>query len=116
VVEDEPVVRRYVVTLLEGLKYTVRAVSNGEAALEALGRMEHIDLLLFGVVLPGHFSGPRLAQEIVRRRPEIRVVFMSGYAEDVRWAEGSSWPIDALLHKPFRKASLARKIRATLDA
>jgi CheY-like chemotaxis protein len=116
VVEDEPAVRRFVVTLLEGLGYVVLAVADGEEALAVLNEMETVDLLLSDVVLPGAFSGPRLAKELGRRRPQLKVLLMSGYADDVLSSERSRWPSEALLHKPVRKIDLARKIRAALDA
>jgi CheY-like chemotaxis protein len=115
VVEDETALRRFVVTLLEELGYAVLAVADGEQALAALNGEEPLDLLLSDVVLPGQLSGPRLAKRIEERRPGIKVLFMSGYAEDVRSKEGSLWPNHGLLNKPFRRADLARMVRATLD-
>jgi len=115
VVEDEAALSRFVVTLLEGLGYAVVAVSDGEQAIAALNGAEPIDLLLSDVVLPGDLSGPRLAQEIEKRRPAVKVLFMSGYAEDFHSNEGSLWPGCDLLHKPFRKIELARAVRDTLD-
>ncbi len=115
VVEDEAALRRFVVTLLEELGYAVLAVADGEQALAALNGEQPLDLLLSDVVLPGQLSGPRLAKRIEERRPGVKVLFMSGYAEDVRSKEGSLWPNHGLLNKPFRRADLARSVRATLD-
>jgi len=114
-VEDEAALRRFVVALLEELGYAVTAVADGEQALAALnGSDGSLDLLLSDVVLPGKLSGPRLANRIKRERPDIKVLLMSGYAEDVRSKEGS-WPDYELLCKPFHKDDLARTIRTTLD-
>jgi len=115
VVEDEAALRRFVVALLEELGYAVLAVANGEEALAALnGSDGPLHMLLSDVVLPGALSGPRLASRIKRELPDIKVLLMSGYAEDVRSKEGS-WPDYELLCKPFHKDDLARKIRTTLD-
>jgi len=115
VVEDETALRRFVVTLLEELGYAVVAVADGEQALATLDEAESLDLLLSDVILPGKFSGPQLAKQLEMKRPEIRVLFMSGYAEAIRSKEGPLWPNHELLKKPFRKAELARAVRATLD-
>jgi len=114
-VEDEAALRRFVVALLEELGYAVTAAADGEEALAALnGSDDSLDLLLSDVVLPGNLSGPRLASRIKKERPDIKVLLMSGYAEDVRSQEGS-WPDYELLCKPFHKDDLARRIRITLD-
>jgi signal transduction histidine kinase/CheY-like chemotaxis protein len=116
VVEDEVALRRFVLTQLEQLGYAVIAVADGEQALASLdGAEQPLDLLLSDVVLPGRFSGFRLADRIKQRCPGIKVLFMSGYAEDVHSKEGSPWPNHELLRKPFHTADLARKIRTTLD-
>jgi CheY-like chemotaxis protein len=114
-VEDEAALRKFVVTLLEELGYAVVAVADGEQALAALDEAESLDLLLSDVVLPGNLSGPQLAKQIETKRPEIKVLFMSGYAEAIRSEEGPLWPNHELLKKPFRKAELAWAVRATID-
>ena len=67
-------------------------------------------------VLPGGINGRALADEVKRRRPGIKVIFLSGYTENAIVHHGR---LDAgvhLLHKPFRKADLARKVRTALDS
>jgi nitrogen-specific signal transduction histidine kinase/CheY-like chemotaxis protein len=116
VVEDDRDVRAMTVTLLESLGYKVFWAEDGESAHSVLQREDHIDLLLSDVVLPGDVSGPKIAEAALRRRPELKVLFMSGYAEDVvrRQASGSASDID-LLPKPFRRGDLARKVRETIE-
>ena len=116
VVEDDRDVRAMTVTLLESLGYKVFWAADGESAHSVLQREDHIDLLLSDVVLPGDVSGPKIAEAALRRRPELKVLFMSGYAEDVvrRQASGSASDID-LLPKPFRRGDLARKVRETIE-
>lgn len=119
VVEDDPDVRRLSVTLLSAMGYTVHEAEDGESALAVIMSDRHIDLLLSDVVLPGDMSGPEIAEAAVARRPDLRVMFMSGYAEDVvrRDREGQKRTIDAdLLTKPFTRAQLAQKVRVALGA
>ncbi|MEN8194986.1 MAG: PAS domain-containing protein, partial [Pseudomonadota bacterium] len=117
VVEDDPDVRRLTVTLLSAMGYTVLEAEDGETAMLLIHSDRHIDLLLSDVVLPGDMSGPAIAEAAVAKRPDLRVMFMSGYAEDVirRDREGADTAIDAdLLTKPFTCAQLAQKVKAAM--
>jgi PAS domain S-box-containing protein len=117
VVEDDPDVRRLTVTLLSAMGYTVLEAEDGESALPLILGDRHIDLLLSDVVLTGDMSGPAIAEAALTRRPDLRVMFMSGYAEDVirRDREGGDKAIDAdLLTKPFTRAQLAQKVKAAM--
>ena len=108
-------VRALAVALLSDLGYEVLDAANGESALAILDERPAIDLLFTDVVLPGGMSGPRLAEQVKRRRPEVEALFMSGYTDNAIIGQG---PLDArveLLNKPFPKAVLARKVRAVLD-
>lgn len=119
VVEDDPDVRRLTVTLLSAMGYTVFEAEDGEAAMPLIRGGRHIDLLLSDVVLTGGMSGPDIAEAALVTRPDIRVMFMSGYAEDVirRDREGREKAIDAdLLTKPFTRAQLAQKVKAAMGA
>ncbi|HEX6251903.1 MAG TPA: ATP-binding protein [Gemmatimonadaceae bacterium] len=96
--------------------YNVIQAGNGSEALE-LSR-EHIGpihLLVTDLVMPG-LSGPALADELVAQRPDIRVLFMSGYAESAVAAGGRLRRGAAFIAKPFTPDVLAREVRATLDA
>ncbi len=117
VVEDDPDVRRLTVTLLSAMGYTVLEAEDGESALPLIHSDRHIDLLLSDVVLTGDMSGPAIAEAALVKRPDLRVMFMSGYAEDVirRDREGRGKVIDAdLLTKPFTRAQLAQKVKVAM--
>ncbi|MBE9554002.1 MAG: PAS domain-containing protein [Proteobacteria bacterium] len=119
VVEDDPDVRRLVVTLLSAMGHTVLEAEDGETAMPLILGDRHIDLLLSDVVLPGEMSGPAIAEAAVAKRPDLRVMFMSGYAEDVirRDREGVEKAVNAdLLTKPFTRAQLAQKVKIAMGA
>ncbi|MBW2691532.1 MAG: response regulator [Deltaproteobacteria bacterium] len=116
VLEDEPALRRLVATHLENLGYAVVSVANGEEALSEIESMESIDLLLSDVMLPGGLSGREVATEMNRRRPEVKILLMSGYAKEILTDEDPLGSGDALLNKPFQLTELARKVREMLDA
>ena len=93
--------------------YTVICADNGEDALEVLDRGEHIDLLISDVVMPG-MDGPTMVREARKSRPDVPVLFMSGYAEEQL---RNSIDIDnvAFLAKPFSVQALAEAARRALD-
>jgi two-component system, cell cycle sensor histidine kinase and response regulator CckA len=111
VVEDEEVVRNVCVRILERLGYRVLQASNGaDAIVLAHGYGDRIDLLLTDVVMPG-MNGSDLSAQLVLHRPEMKVLFTSGYTEDtiVRRAvldDGVSF-----IGKPYSPGGLARKVR-----
>jgi PAS domain S-box-containing protein len=115
VVEDDDQVRTVVSKGLPRLGYEVLVVRNAEEALALVDKHPgRIDLLLTDVVMPG-LSGPQLADRLAQRRPETRVVFMSGYPEAQDPALGFSLNGRSYLQKPFALAELAEKIRLALD-
>jgi PAS domain S-box-containing protein len=115
VVEDAAAVRRVAVNTLRGLGYHVLQAENGNAALAIVEGPEHIDLLFTDVIMPGGMSGVDLVREARKRRPDLRVLFTSGYSND--FVRRKSDPIvDApLLGKPYRSQRLARTVREILD-
>jgi CheY-like chemotaxis protein len=115
VVEDEPAVRELVISLLEELDYEVDGAGDGVEGLAILDATEHVDLLLSDVVLPGGMSGVQLSREVKQRRPEVRILLMSGYAAGTLKKEGRLDPGVELLPKPFQQIDLARKVREVLD-
>ncbi|MGZ3475403.1 MAG: ATP-binding protein, partial [Polyangiales bacterium] len=111
VIEDEVPLRRILAVMLEDRGYRVFAAEGPEHALE-IARDQEIDLVLTDVVMP-RASGPELAAKIALLRPNARVLYMSGYAEErllSRTSAGVDW-----LPKPFGAEELARKIRGILD-
>ncbi len=115
VVEDEEGVRELLRRLLVQRGYHVLEARHGkDALLEAERHREPIDLLLTDVVMPA-MSGVALAAELRERRPELRVLFMSGYTEEEIVRRGDGGPGLRLLRKPFAGDELARAVRAALD-
>jgi two-component system, cell cycle sensor histidine kinase and response regulator CckA len=115
-VEDEPLVRELASTILQAQGYTVLAASNGE---EALGTIQTasatIDLLITDVVMPG-MRGKALAEQVARMYPDIKVLFISGYATDAIAQHGQLAPGTHFLSKPFTRTAFARKVREVLES
>jgi len=116
VVEDDSLVRGYVVRQLQALGYKVIEAEHGPAALAKLETSANVDLLFTDVVMPKGMSGFDLAAEVRRQRPGLKILFTSGYAEDTIIPYGKLDSGTRLLPKPYRKVDLAREIRAILDA
>ena len=115
VVEDDPRVRRVSVRRLQELGYTVIEADSGPAALSVLDRGEPIDLLFTDVVMAGCMTGIDLAREAGRRRPGLKTLFTSGYAEPSVIERGLPTADSAWLGKPHGVAELQVKIRQLLD-
>jgi CheY-like chemotaxis protein len=114
VVEDDAMVRDFVVRQLDRLGYRALAAAKGAEALALIDRGDHIDLMLTDVMLAGGMSGKQLAFEADLRRPGLKVLYMSGYAENAILHHGRLDPDVALLSKPFRAADLERAIREAI--
>jgi len=113
-VEDEEPVLELARRLLRMHGYRVLSAPNGRMALQ-IGR-EHstpIHLLITDVVMPG-MKGPELAQQVMALHPDIKVLFMSGYSEEVFFHKGALEPNMAFLHKPFNSSTLSEKVREIL--
>jgi PAS domain S-box-containing protein len=115
VVEDEAAVRAFTVEVLEDLGYRVLAAEDAEAGLMLLEGAPEVDLLLTDVVLAGGVNGRQLADEAVRRRPALRVLFMTGYTRNAIIHNGRLDEGVQLISKPFTVASLGRKARQVMD-
>ncbi|QFU16323.1 hybrid sensor histidine kinase/response regulator [Microvirga thermotolerans] len=112
-VEDEPRVRRVTLARLQGLGYNVLDAAHGPAAVALLDRHQDIDVLFTDMVMPGGMTGADLADVARAKRPGIRVLLTSGYAEPDMVRRGRS--ADAgWLRKPYSTLELARTLREVL--
>jgi CheY-like chemotaxis protein len=89
--------------------------STGGDALRLVDTLQRLDLLFTDVSLPDGMKGADLAKEVRTRRPETRILFTSGYAEDAMARDGVAENGTSLLPKPYRKGQLADKVRDILD-
>ena len=114
-VEDEDAVRQLARTILEGRGFQVLTAPSGPEALEILSREgQPIDLLLTDIVMP-QMSGKQLAENAVRLRPGLKIVFISGYESDAVETQGAMPPGALSLPKPFNPYDLVRAVRSALD-
>jgi signal transduction histidine kinase/ActR/RegA family two-component response regulator len=114
-VEDDRLVRSYVSGQLQALGYTTIVAADGASALAEINRDQHIDLLFTDVILPGRMNGREIADEALKRRPALKVLYTSGYTENAIVHHGRLDPGVLLLTKPYRKSDLALMIRRALD-
>jgi CheY-like chemotaxis protein len=112
-VEDEPLVRRLVKQTLERRGYRVVDARDPREALETAAS-HRVDVLITDVVMP-HMSGLELADRLRRERPELRVVTMSGYAEELDGRSADAARREVFLPKPFGPEDLARAVRRALS-
>jgi CheY-like chemotaxis protein len=114
--EDEEAVRSLVRGVLESTGYQVLETKGANDALEVGQRhKEHIHLLLTDVVMP-QMSGAELAKHLLRLHPEMKVLYMSGYADRALVHNDLLDPSTAFVQKPFTPDALARKVREVLDS
>ncbi len=114
-VEDDEVVRKLVSEVLDHEGYRLLEAANGVAALSICAQYEErIHLLLTDVIMP-EMSGRDLADRLVLQHPKMKVLFMSGYPDDVIADHGVLDAGTAFIQKPFAPDVLARKVRDVLD-
>jgi CheY-like chemotaxis protein len=114
VVEDEPVVRDLIVEVLGDLGYKALEAGDGPSGLKLLQSKRRIDLLITDVGLPG-LNGRQLADQAREKRPDLKVLFITGYAENATMANGFLEPGMAMVTKPFAVDGLMRKIRQLIE-
>ena len=115
-VEDEESVLENVVSQLSALGYQVSSAAAGSVALEMIRNDPSITLLFTDVVMPGDLSGPELVRMALPLRPDLKVLYTSGYSDDHISHDGKLEPGVNLLTKPYRLGDLAEKLRGVLDA
>ena len=116
VVEDDTLVRTYVIAQLHSLGYTTLQAANAAEALAIADGGAAFDLLFTDMIMPGKMNGRQLADEMAKRRSPLKVLFTSGYTEDAVIHHGRLDPGVLLLAKPYRKTELARLLRTAIDA
>jgi PAS domain S-box-containing protein len=113
VVEDDEAVRQYACGVLDDLGYRVIEAETGDAGLVAAETNPEIDIVLTDIVMPGLLDGVMMAREIQKRRPDLKILFTSGYS-DTQPKEGGLVSSANFLKKPYRPADLAEKLRSLL--
>ena len=110
-VDDEPTVRMLVTEVLEELGYTAIEATDGAAGLRVLQSDARIDLLVTDVGLPGGMNGRQMADAARVARPGLKVLFITGYAENAVLSHGHLGPGMHVMTKPFAMEALAGRIR-----
>jgi CheY-like chemotaxis protein len=110
IVEDESAIRTLLVEVLSDLGYTMIDTVDGQSGLHVLESGTHVDLLLTDVGLPGGMNGRQLADAARRQRPDLKVLFMTGYADGVAIGNGQMERGMQVMTKPFKVDALATKI------
>ena len=116
VVEDDTLVRKYVMAQVASLGYETLEAANAAEALKIIENGAEVDLLFTDVIMPGAMNGRQLVDEALRRRPLLKILFTSGYTENAILHHGRLDEGVLLLAKPYRKPELARMIRVALNS
>jgi PAS domain S-box-containing protein len=114
VVDDEPTVRMLVTEVLDGLGYSAIEAADSASGLKVLQSDVRIDLLITDVGLPGGLNGRQMADAARQRRPDLRVLFITGYAENAVIGNGLLEPGLHVLTKPFAMETLAHRITSII--
>ncbi len=115
VVEDDAAVRTAAASILQNLGYRVLEAYDGKAALAILQQSQPIDLLFTDLIMPNGVSGQDLLRKARHLRPDLKVLFTSGYSEHLFKGRGDADRGVPLLNKPYRRQNLAAAIRRALD-
>ncbi len=114
VIDDEPTIRMLVTEVLESFGYGSIEAADGPAGLRVIESGAHIDLLITDVGLPAGMNGRQVADAARVKRPDLKVLFITGYAENAAIGNGHLEPGMHILTKPFTMVALARKIETML--
>ena len=115
VVEDEKEVRKLAIKFLAHLGYQAVAAEDGAAALAVLANTPDVAILFTDVILPGGLSGFELSRKACQQFPDLKVLYTSGYADTAFEQNVESVESEEILRKPYSRATLAQKLRATLN-
>jgi CheY-like chemotaxis protein len=115
VVDDEPTVRMLVGDTLAELGYQAIEAADAASGLKVLESDAEIDLLITDVGLPGGMNGKQMADAARRTRPNLKVLFITGYAENAALSNGHLEPGMHVLSKPFAMDKLASRIRSIIE-
>jgi two-component system, cell cycle sensor histidine kinase and response regulator CckA len=113
-VEDAPMIRRLAREIMTRAGYTVIEAGDGEQGAQLAARLPRIDVLLTDVVMP-RLNGIELAAQLRTTRPDLRVLFMSGYTDYAIVRSGLLSDSTTYLQKPFTPEELLRKLRVVID-
>jgi DNA-binding response OmpR family regulator len=116
VIEDEPTIRMLVAEVLEEFGYACIEASDGTLGLSILQSGARIDLLITDVGLPGGLNGRQIADAARTLRPELKVLFITGYAQNAAVGGEDLDPGMQVMTKPFGMDALAARIRAMIEA
>src|SRR6266404_6037858 len=116
VVEDDALVRKYVITQIESLGYTTFEAANAAEALNVIDTAATVDLLFTDVIMPGIMNGRQLVDVARQRRPSLKVLYTSGYTENAIVHHGRLDTGVLLLAKPHRKSELASMLQMALGS
>jgi CheY-like chemotaxis protein len=111
IVDDDPAVRMLVTEVLEELGYAAVEAADGNAGLRVLQSNARIDLLITDVGLPGGMNGRQIADAARTSRPDLKVLFITGYAENAVMRSGYLEPGMQIMIKPFTMEALATRIK-----
>ncbi|MET3431756.1 PAS domain S-box-containing protein [Herbaspirillum seropedicae] len=116
VVDDEASIRMLVAEILSDAGYDVLQAEDGPGALRILQSKQRIDLLITDVGLPGGLNGRQVADAGRAARPDLHVLFITGYAENAAFDNGHLEPGMQLMTKPFKMEALARRVQSILES
>ena len=114
--EDETALRRLCLLILKRKGYQVHEAENGAAAWQLWQQQRaHIDLLITDMVMPGGMGGRELAQRLLAEKPALKVIYCSGYTDDMLGTDSKLRVNGNFLEKPFAPDELLRRVRAQFD-
>ncbi|MBT2372789.1 response regulator [Pseudomonas fluorescens] len=114
IVEDDPSILFVLGEYLSGLGYRVLKAEDGEQAFEILASKPHLDLMVTDYRLPGGISGVQIAEPAVKLRPELKVIFISGYPQEILDCNSPITRNAPILAKPFDLDTLQEHIQKLL--